>query len=495
MKMNVLFILADQFRWDCLGAVGNPIIQTPNLDQLARDGVLFRNCFVQTNPCGPSRMCIYTSRYLCSTRALSNETPLRDAEENLGMHLQEAGYNPALIGYNDYVRDPATLPHGHPQKTTPCYDNALPGFNWLLFHDENTSPEYLQWLRSKGYPEAILNPEQINSPNVPPEGSGDHLPLCFPAHYKAEDSEARFIAETAIDWISRRKREGWFLSLNFIKPHPPRICPSPYHNMYDPQSMPEAWRKPDEHAKDHPYYQLMQAEMRLENEQHLRETRANYYGMISELDACLGSLFDFLKSTGEWDRTLIVFSADHGEYLGDHYLVDKAHFFDETMHVPLIIRNPLPEADAARGSHLEGFVESIDLAPTILEFLGRPIPDRFQGQSLLQCTCHPTGWHGKEVIHFEADFRTRPTVPADIHQDECLLWVLRDHHYKYVQFASSAMPPLLFDLQRDPHEFENLAEDPEHSRTVADYCQQMLRWRMRYEDQRMEHWATVHRKR
>ncbi len=107
---NVLFILADQFRADCLGVAGHTVVQTPNLDQLAREGAHFRNCFNQAAPCGPSRMCIYTSRYLCSTRAINNHTPLRDAEENWGYALRAAGYDPGLIGYNDYTVDPAVLP-------------------------------------------------------------------------------------------------------------------------------------------------------------------------------------------------------------------------------------------------------------------------------------------------------------------------------------------------------------------------------------------------
>lgn len=107
--MNVLLILADQFRWDCLRHVGNEAVHTPNLDRLASEGVSFTHCFNQTAPCGPSRMCIYTSRYQCSTRVVHNGTPLLDAEDNFGFILREAGYDPALIGYNDYTVDPALL--------------------------------------------------------------------------------------------------------------------------------------------------------------------------------------------------------------------------------------------------------------------------------------------------------------------------------------------------------------------------------------------------
>ncbi len=494
-RQNVLLILADQLRPDCLGVAGNPLIHTPNLDSLAQEGTLFTKCFAQSNPCGPSRMCIFTGRYLCSNRALTNETPLIDAEENLAMHLQAGGYNPALIGYNDYVRDPRTLPHGHPQKTTPCYDNVLPGFDWVLFHDEYTSPEYLQWLRAKGYPETILHKTRVSEPNVPPNGLGGHLPLRYPAHYKAEDSEARFLTKTAQDWIRPRAGSGWFLSLNYIKPHAPRVCPAPYNDMYDPTVMPAPQRHPSELENEHPYYQIMSKEYCLFDELEWRETRACYYGMISELDACLGSLFECIKQSGEWDRTLIIFSSDHGDYMGDHYLLDKAHFFDATMRVPLIIRDPNCEADATRGQKLDRFVESVDLAPTMLEYLGQPVPDRLQGRSLLNAVRGSQLDPGKTEVFFEADFRARSQGHYSIEPDECLFWVVRDNRYKYVQFASVVMPPLLFDLVADPGEFVNLAQSPSHAGTVAEYCQKLLRWRMRNEDQRMEHWASVHRPR
>ena len=109
MARNVLFILADQFRADCLGSSGNSIVRTPNLDRLADQGVRFARCFNQTAPCGPSRMSIYTSRYMCSTRAGNNMTPLRDAEENWGYALRQVGFDPGLIGYNDYGVDPNSV--------------------------------------------------------------------------------------------------------------------------------------------------------------------------------------------------------------------------------------------------------------------------------------------------------------------------------------------------------------------------------------------------
>lgn len=231
------------------------------------------------------------------------------------------------------------------------------------------------------------------------------------------------------------------------------------------------------------------------DEMEWRETRACYYGMVSELDACLGTLFEFLKRTGEWDHTLIIFSSDHGDYMGDHYLLDKAHFFDATMRVPLIVRDPSAQADVTRGQNLDHFAELVDLAPTILEFLGQPIPDRFQGRSLIKMVHGNTGNPTRNEIFFEADFRTRPSVDPAIDPDQCLFWVVRDDRFKYVQFASESMAPILFDLIKDPGESMNLAQSSSHAGIVAEYCQKLLRWRMKNEDQRMEHWASVHRRR
>ncbi len=225
----------------------------------------------------------------------------------------------------------------------------------------------------------------------------------------------------------------------------------------------------------------------------MRETRACYYGMISEIDACIGRLIATLKETSQWDDTLIIFTSDHGEYLGDHFFMDKAHFYDETMRVPLIIRDPSSEADATRGQRLERFVESIDIAPTVLEYLGQTLPDRLQGRSVLPQLRNEGEGTSREAVHFEYDFRGHFGGEPNVDPDECILWVLRDDRYKYVQFGSEALPPLLFDLEGDPGEHHNLALDPAHAATVATYAQRMLRWRMKHEDQRMEHWASQFR--
>ena len=124
MSQNVLFILADQFRADSIGSVGHPVVKTPNLDALISESTYFKQCFVQTAPCGPSRMSMYTSRYPCSHRVLNNKVPLIDADENIGVFLRDAGHKPAQIGYHDYAVDPRILPDEDPRKKQPSYDNS-----------------------------------------------------------------------------------------------------------------------------------------------------------------------------------------------------------------------------------------------------------------------------------------------------------------------------------------------------------------------------------
>ncbi len=488
--MNVLFILADQFRADCLGHLGNELIRTPNLDRLAAEGASFTRGFNQAAPCGPSRMCIYTSRYMCSTRAINNFTPLRDAHESLPTHLHDAGWNPGLIGYNDYTPDPQILAEDDERRAKLTYDNCLPGFERVYYH-EYDSVEYFDWLREKGYDEELLSHAAIHQPDVPAQGAGPHLPQHFPAKYRAEHSECAYVTDRAIDYLKDRQtaagERGWVLSVNYIKPHPPNICCEPYHDMYDPASMPDAARSASELSPTHPYLARMAPDA-LVDEQHLREYQACYYGMITEVDDNLGRLFAALDESGQWEDTLIIFSADHAEHLGDHYLTGKGQFYDGGMRIPYIVRDPRPEANTTRGKQLDTFVEAIDSAPTIMEWLGEEVPDRFQGKSVLPVLHGAVSGH-KEQIHYEFDYRGSALGAGADDQDEHLMWVLRDREHKLVQFADPQMPPILFDLRADPEELDNVADDPTHADTLLRLMQRMLRWRMRHEDQRAEHWA------
>ena len=219
--------------------------------------------------------------------------------------------------------------------------------------------------------------------------------------------------------------------------------------------------------------------------------RATYSGMISEVDDCLGRVFDHLDATGQWDDTLVIFTSDHGEQLGDHHLLGKIGYFDESFRIPLVIKDP----DAAHGAGRieDAFTESVDVMPTILDWVGGSIPRACDGRSLapiLQGSV-PADW--RDVLHYEYDFRdihySRPESDLGLTMDTASLCVVQDAAWKYVHFA--ALPPLLFDLTADPHQFNNLADDPAHATTLATYAQKALSLRLRHADRTLTHFRAT----
>jgi arylsulfatase A-like enzyme len=198
------------------------------------------------------------------------------------------------------------------------------------------------------------------------------------------------------------------------------------------------------------------------------------------VDAQIGRVIARLKETGEYDHTLIVFTSDHGEMLGEHWLFGKEGYFDPSYHIPMIVRDPRRQADASRGRVVDAFTESVDVMPTILDWLGREVPAQCDGQSLLPFLHGDPPMTWRREVHWEFDFRDIPNQEAEtalgITSDQCNLCVIRDERYKYVHFP--ALPPLFFDLRQDPMEFQNLAADPAHQGLVLSYAQKMLSWRM-----------------
>jgi arylsulfatase A-like enzyme len=215
--------------------------------------------------------------------------------------------------------------------------------------------------------------------------------------------------------------------------------------------------------------------------------------MVTEIDACIGRLIEAVKESGGWENTLIIFGADHGTSLGDHYLSGKPHFYEQTMHVPLLVRDPRPEANGTRGSGHLDLVENVDIAPSICEFLGMPPLPRSQGTSLLPVVSGQVNAQGRTAAFFEFYYYNLLAEPADARPAECRLWVRRGERYKYVIFGEKALSPMLFDLHEDPGEFNNLAGRAEYSEVCRCAAEDLIRWRMRREDLRMEDWARKYR--
>lgn len=486
MRPNILLITADQWRGDCLGMAGHPVVKTPNLDRLAAEGTWFANHFAQATPCAPARACLYTGLYQMTNRVVANGTPLDDRHDNIARLFRRAGYAPTLFGYTDQAADPRVTPPGDPRLST--YEGILPGFTERVTLLEDPWP-WLSWLKSRGH-EMPANPHDIF---VPCGGQCDR-PSPAPALYAADETPAAFLTGEFLRWLDEQQGDPWFAHVSFINPHPPFVAPEPFNTLYDPADGPDFHRATSvaQEAGQHPLLAHRLATNKRSpshligagdglvadwDEADFRTIRATYWGMISEVDAQLGRLFDGLRSSGAWENTLIVLTSDHGEMMGDHYSLGKFGYFDPAYRIPLIIRDPA--RPAGHGVQVREFSESVDIVPTLAAAAGLETPDHLDGLSLgpFLDGAKPEGW--RRHVHWEFDFRSF-AVALGRPIDTCNMSVLRGERFKYVHFAD--WPPLLFDLQADPGEATNLADDPAHAQTRLEMAEAMLSWRTAHLD-------------
>lgn len=488
MPRNLMFITADQWRGECLSILGHRV-QTPNLDALARDGVLFRRHYANAVPCAPSRASLHTGMYLQNHRACTNGTPLEARHDNWARVLRDAGHDPVLFGYTDTANDPREFEPDDPILNS--YEGPLPGIRPVV--QMGTFPDaWANWLADRGYdvPEPNWRFYTDKGNAVEYEDGGDvPAPLSLPA----EHHDTWFMVDQVMDFIDA-ETDGFCVHLSLLRPHPPWVAPAPYNAMYPPETLMDFVRAPSPHAEaeQHPWlsWTLNRPRTRaFDDDRKTARLKASYFGLMTEVDANLGRLFDFLKQRGHWDDTLIIFTSDHGEQIGDHWLIGKMGYFDQSYHIPLIIRDPA--ADSTRGLILDEFTENVDLMPTLLSWMDATIPQQCDGKSLLQPVRtgeFPANW--RTEAHWEFDFRDvigAGTAESDLgltlHQ--CTLNVIRSKTHKYVHFTH--LPPLFFDLEADPAELDNLADDPSQAPRVLDYAQKMISWRMNHDDHALTH--------
>lgn len=491
MKKNVLFITADQWRGDCLSALGHPCLKTPHLDALAAQSVLFASHYCQAVPCGPSRASLYTGLYMMNHRSTTNGTPLDRRHVNWAQLVRAAGYDPVLFGYTDTSLDPRDYPSEDPRLKT--YEGVLPGITAKVLVNTGDVTAWAEWLATKGY-RIPGHPPDLYRMKVDVTEWEDGGPAPTPLAIRAEHHDTHFLTDQTIEYVTAHAAEPWCVHLSLLRPHPPWIAPEPYNALYDPTRVPESVRapSPEEEGAQHPWlaYQLSRTGALAPFDKRLQRMKATYFGLMSEVDDNLGRLFAALVELGEWESTLIVFTSDHGEQLGDHWLLGKAGYFDQSYRVPCVVRDPRREADATRGKSVDRFTEHVDVMPTLLDWLGLDVPPACDGSSLLPFVESKTGparW--RDDVHWEFDFRdatdSSGARPLGLPMHACTLAVLRDRRYKYVHFA--ALPPLLFDLAEDPLELRDVAAEPARQRVVLDCAQRMLSWRSRHADQTLTH--------
>lgn len=468
--MNVLFIMADQLRWDHLGCAGHPYLKTPNIDALARRGVRFSNAFVNSGVCGPSRMSYYTGRYPISHGATWNRVPLPVGEVTLGEMLGGAGRSLALAGKTHVMPDHAGLARLHVEGSSELGTLlARGGFEQIDRYDGHHAPGsesgYEAFLRAQGYSGADPWSEHVIS-GVDAQGqvqSGWHMRnVHLPARVSEAHSETAYMTDQAIAYMQHMGGHPWVLHLSYVKPHWPYMAPAPYHAMYRADQCLPVVRCKEELRNQHPVlaaYRQHEESVSFQREDCIATVRPAYQGLISQLDHHLGRLFEHMATNGRLDDTLIFFTADHGDFLGDHWLGEKELFYDTVQKVPFIVVDPRAQADAARGTVETRFVESVDVVPTVLDALGVAAPThRLEGQSLLPMLRGevPLGW--RDFAYSELDYsyrQARIALGKNVHQ--CRAFSLRTARWRYVYWLGE--PEQLFDLEADPHEFQDLGRD------------------------------------
>jgi len=486
---NILFVMADQLRADYLSCYGHPTLQTPAIDALARRSVRFTHAYVNATVCGPSRMSYYTGRSMSSHGSTWNGVPLRVGEPTLGDHLRPLGMRVALVGKTHMSADKAGLQRlgVSSQSIEGTYAREC-GFEPYerddgLHPDVSVDPDlaYNLYLKRHGYKESNPWHSAANSAEGPGEEllSGWYLRNAqYPARVAEEHSETAYMTNRAMEFIREAGDTPWCLHLSYIKPHWPYIAPAPYHAMYGADDVLAANRSEDERRDPQPVYG---AYMRHEESKSFaredvrRAVIPVYMGLIRQIDDHLARLWHFLEERKLFENTMIVVCSDHGDYLGDHWLGEKELFHEESVHTPLVVYDPDPAADGARGSDNDALVESIDLAPTFVRAAGGPLLDHiFEGRSLLPLLrSAPAEWRDAAVSELDYSFR-RAGLDLQVPADKARAWMMRSKRWKYVRYEG--FRPQLFDLENDPRELVDRGADPSLASVRAEYDERLFEW-------------------
>lgn len=441
LRPNILWITTDQQRWDTLGCLGNPHVRTPHLDRLAQGGALFPLAFCQSPVCTPSRASFLTGRYPRTTRCRQNGQDIPAEEILVTRLLRDAGWRCGLAGKLHLSACHPQVLQGQPERRIEDgYEDAA--FFW--HHDQWPYAAYGNWLDQLGLSRKFTALE-----------GASHVEVGPPSHGTA-NAWAAAMAEGFIRQVPEDGRP-WLFSLNLFDPHHPFRIPADRveHWRGRVDELPLPWRRDGEDA-DKPVWQAIDrrgayggkgisANGMSDRDQ--RWIRAAYYAMVEDIDEKVGRLLAVLDETGQRDNTLVVFTSDHGEMLGDHGIYLKGPFFYEgAVRVPLILAMP---DRVAPGTRRDALVELVDLAPTLLEACGQSEHPGMQGRSLwpLLTDSDPSRTHRESVYceYSNAGFPHHPPAWASM---------IRTSRHKLVR-AHGQEEGELYDLLTDPHELHN----------------------------------------
>jgi uncharacterized sulfatase len=431
---NVLFIVADDLNND-LGCYGHPFVRSPNIDRLAARGVRFDRAYVQYPVCNPSRTSFLSGRRPDTMRVHDLFTPPRTFAKDvvfLPQHFRENGYRTLKVG--------------------------------KIFHTGDAFEDKASW---------DVDIRETNESKRPPPAQLVTQPNKAAIVLNAPDADTwdGKVARKAVELMEQAVRDGkpFFLGAGFRRPHTPYIAPQKYFDLYPLAKM--AWtQEPASHLRDIPLVAFTYAPGRPElPESRRREVMQAYYASVSFMDAQVGVLLDALDRLRLWDNTVVVLFGDHGYHLGEHGgMWHKMSLFEESARVPLLIAAPGKKANVASPR----LVETIDLFPTLTELCGLKAPAGLEGKSFVPLLENPVQPWKEAAFTQVIRHRTKRDAQQNVHvleeKDVLMGYSVRTERWRYIEWDGGQAGAQLYDHDRDPHEFVNLASDPKHAETVTE---------------------------
>ena len=468
-RPNVLLIMTDQHRADLMTCAGNGLVPTPNIDRIARRGVRFANAYCPYPVCLASRSAMLTGLHAHTTGAINNCDRLDWRYRTMAHHFAEHGYLTSLIGkmhFNDA--------HNH------GFDYYMSINDWLMYlgpkvrfyaNEIASHPlceGFFDWMMDDGagFPDVA----GLWSGPSPWVGQVERYAFSnMASELEPEDHLDAFIARETCKFLRRYQEGPFFMVASFMKPHTPLFPPRQWAEMYpvDEMTLPD----PGD-IEQYPPHVQENVRSHLAFDRRLRQAhRAGYLGNLAFADTCIGQVCDELDSLGLWDDTIVLYTSDHGEMDGDHGLFQKFCLFDPAVRVPLIICHPesIPENQVA-----QALTEQIGLYPTLAELAGTAAPrepalvsfpgapDRIEARSFADVVLDPRA-EGPEAVFSEYNLRATPCQ-----------YMMRTKQHKYIMNEGSVDE--LYDLERDPGEFANLANDPSARATVSQMRERLVGW-------------------
>lgn len=481
-KMNLIVIKMDELRSDQLGYAGHPIVKTPNIDQFANEGVVFSNVYTVSPLCTPSRASFFTGKYTMQHGCKFVDMPnhMKADQWSYINTLRDKGYVIGLAGKNHCFND---------EYMEKFFDYREEYSHFGKMHGTfiKKDQEIYDYRHSEKRPDfkpsapdhdgAILSEGLIDGP----------LP------FKEEECITYRIAEDGIRFLEENKDKPFFLHYSFPDPHWPNVVPEPYYSMYNPDSC--SLEGTDINWQEHPFAHYVQSVSQGYDKYTQADRQrilATMYGQITFCDKAIGMLLDKLKELGLDQNTIVVFTADHGNFGGRYGLIGKTKaFYDALVRIPLIISLPGVEG----GNTLNAQIENIDVMPTVMEFLGFEKAKRIKGRSFLSLIKGESADHHRDVIFSEVGL---PESPPDIMskeefepyrkkriEEDGTSWFLdytvrgrsamvKKDGWKYCFYTNDREE--LYNCNEDPLELENLAIRKEY----ADKLQEMrMLWKER----------------